>query len=280
MTALALWASLFVVSAQTQTVSLVDLLVEGQTLYTMAVDKQPESLTAALDLVRQAQRAVDGDAVRKRLAGARADAQDLTVLGALRARMSTLATSIEKRRDYFKRQFQDIQFLVHRKRLDDARLALDRLPADAPTADPACRFDELRAELERLIATRRAQELGKISSSSPKRGLLVGGIVAAAALAGAGAAVHHSMNTTYYEMSFLPPGSYQWWNLYDEAVGMRKARNGLYSAAFGVGAAFAIVGAVKAHTSANRSFSPFGPRTWVGFSVDPRRPSIMVVKVF
>jgi hypothetical protein len=82
-----------------QTMTLVDLLVEGQTLYTMAVEKQAESVTAALELARQAERAVAADTVKKRLAaGARADPQDLTVLGALRARVSTLTHDQEKRR--------------------------------------------------------------------------------------------------------------------------------------------------------------------------------------
>src|SRR6187431_2854460 len=59
-------------------VSLVDLLVEGQTLYTLAVDKQKEDLAAALDLAHQAQRSVADDTVRKRLSRSeRADPQDL-----------------------------------------------------------------------------------------------------------------------------------------------------------------------------------------------------------
>jgi hypothetical protein len=119
----------------------------------MGLDKQAESLEAALDLVRQAQRAVADDTVRKRLpAGARPDAQDLSVLGALRARISTTASAIEKRREYFKGQFEDIQNLVQRKRLAEARVALDHLPADAPTADSACPFASLRAEVDRTIA--------------------------------------------------------------------------------------------------------------------------------
>jgi hypothetical protein len=264
-----------------QTVTLVDLLVEGQTLYTMAVEKQAESVTAALELARQAERAVAADTVKKRLAaGARADPQDLTVLGALRARVSTLTQDLEKRREYFDRQFDNIQDLVHRKRFDDAQMALDRLPADTPTADAAYPFANLRADVDRAMAARRAEASVKASRPASHRGLVVGGILTTAALVGAGVAVHHSMADKYYEMSFLPPGSYEWWNLNDAAEGQRKARNGLFAAAVGVGAAFAIIGAVTTHPSANRTFSPFGPRTWVGFSIDPRRPSITVVKVF
>jgi len=80
-------------------VSLVDLLVEGQTLYTLAVDKQKEDLTAALDLARQAQRSVADDIVKKRLSrGEHPEPQDLAVLGALRARISVLVSAIEKQR--------------------------------------------------------------------------------------------------------------------------------------------------------------------------------------
>jgi len=291
MTALALWASLFVVSAPAQApaVSLVDLLVEGQTLYTMAVDKQPESLTAALDLVRQAERAVAPETVRKRLpAGARPDTQDLTVLGALRARISTLTSTIEKRRDYFTRQFEDIQYLVKRKRFDDARSALDRLPADAPTADPACPFADLRREIDRAMPIRRAQPPGTASGTASgttsrpatNRKLLATGILATAVLAVTGAAVHNSMNQKYDQMSFLPPGSNQWWALYDAAEGQRRARNGLYAATVGVGAAFAIAGAIRANSSPSRMLAPFGPHSFVGFSFDPHRPAIMVVKIF
>jgi tetratricopeptide (TPR) repeat protein len=397
------------------------LLVEGQTLYTMAVDTQPENLTAALDLARQAQRAVADETVRKRLpAGARPDAQDLTVLGALRARISVLASAIEKRREYFRRQFEDIQNLVQRQRLDDARSALDRVPADAPTADPACPFADLRAELGRTMAIarddrtqagtaasmgladdavrlyrraqavdpsgadydalgqdardrasflgakrkeigsllenrrlssaarematvdpllpvdeglyqfqalkadlhkrqdelsdtvhaaqaamnsrqyaaaerlwraaadldrdqlfedgiRRAQELGKASGQTPNRKWWVGGVLVTAMLAGTGVVVQHSMNETYAQMSFVPPGSPSWWSLHDNAEGLRKARNGLYVAAIGVGAAFSIYGAARANTSPSR---PLAPRTWVGFGIDPRRPAIMVVRTF
>jgi tetratricopeptide (TPR) repeat protein len=406
-----------------QTVSLVDLLVEAQTLYTMAVDKQPESLTAALDLARQAQRTVADEAVRKRLpAGIRPDAQDLTVLGALRARISTLVGALEKRRDSFKRQYEDIQSLLQRKRLGDARIALDRLPADAPTADAVAPFADLRAELDRTIAAaedlrtqgdtaksqgladdavklyrraqaidpsgadydalcqeardhasfltnkrkeirglledrrlssatremaaieallpvdqalyqfealrveirarqeelsatviaaetamasreyataerlwreaalmdrdqlfedpiRRAQDLGKASGPKSHKAMLQG-ILWTAVLAGTGVAAHQSMSEKYDEMYYFPPGSNQWWNLYDDAERMRKTRNGLYVAAFGVGTAFAIYGAVRANTSPGRSFSPFGPKTWVGLNVDPRRPSFMVVRIF
>jgi hypothetical protein len=309
MTAFALWASLFFVSASaqapakppmqsptpapTQVVSLVDLLVEGQTLYTMAVDKQPESLTAALDLARQAQRAVADETVKKRLpAGAHPDEHDLTVLGALRARISTLASAIEKRRDYFKGQYEDIQNLVQRKHFDEARSALDRLPADAPTADPICPFADLRDEIQRAMPIYRAQPLGTASgnpaasgppaSSSPtsNRRLLATGIVVTAVLATTGAAVHSSMNQKYDQMSFLPAGSYQWWALHDEADQQRRVRNGLYAAAIGVGTAFAIVAAVKANSSPSRALAPFGPHTFVGFSPDPHRPAIMVVKIF
>jgi len=435
MTACAVWVSLLLVSAPAQaptkpptpsvpqTVSLVDLLVEAQTLYTMAVDKQPESLTAALDLARQAQRTVADETVRKRLpAGIRPDAQDLTVLGALRARISTLVTAIEKRRDYFKRQFDDIQSLVQRKRLSDAQSVLDHLPPDAPTADPASPFANVRAELTRTIAIaddlrtqadtakaqgladdavklyrraqaidpsgadydalceeardhaafltakrkeirtflenrrlssatremaaveallpvdqalyqfetlrveirarqeelsatviaaetamasreyataerlwreaalidrdqlfdepiRRAQDLGKASRPRSHKAL-VQGILWTAVLAGTGVAAHQSMTEKYDEMYFFPPGSYQWWNLYDDAERMRKTRNGLYVAAFGVGTAFAIYGAVRANQAPGRSFEPFGPKTWVGFNVDPKRPSFMVVRIF
>lgn len=136
-----------------QTVSLLDLLVEGQTLYTMAVDKQQENLTAALDLARQAQRAVDEGTVRKRTsAGVRPDPQDLTVLGALRARTSVLVNDIQKRREYYHRQYEDIQKLIQQKRLGDAKSALERLSADAPTADPDCPFADLRADLKQAMA--------------------------------------------------------------------------------------------------------------------------------
>src|SRR5436190_20927579 len=98
MTATAALIALLFVSApqaQGQTVSIVDILVEGQTLYTLAVDKQPESLTGALDLARQAERAVAADTIRKRLpADARPDPQDLAVLGTLRARTAILVSGI------------------------------------------------------------------------------------------------------------------------------------------------------------------------------------------
>ena len=167
MSAFARWATLLLLfaaapqptpaTAQTkatpETVSLIDLLVEAQTLYTLAVEKQQENLTAALDLARQAQRAVADDTVKKRTSnGARPETQDLTVLGALRARISVLVSDIPRRREYFRRQYEDVQNLVRQKRLKDARLTLDRLPADTPTADPDCPFADLRAELDRTIA--------------------------------------------------------------------------------------------------------------------------------
>jgi hypothetical protein len=167
MTTFAMWATLLflLVSAPvpapsrtqtqntTQAVSLLDLLVEAQTLYTMAVDKQKESLTAALDLARQAQRVIDDGTVKKRTsAGVRPDPQDLTVLGALRARISVLVGDIQKKREYYHRQYEDIQKLIQQKRVADARSALDRLPADAPTADPDCPFADLRADLKQTIA--------------------------------------------------------------------------------------------------------------------------------
>jgi hypothetical protein len=189
MTALMLSASLFFVSADAQTtaqppaqtkttpqaVSLVDLLVEGQTLYTLAVDKQPESLTAALELARQAQQAVADETVKKRLgAGARPDDRDLTVLGALRARISILVSGIEKRREYFAQQYTDIEKMIQRNRLADAHLALDSVPADAPTADPVCPFADLRAELQRLESQAHAKELKSSGSIGNRKWLTQG----------------------------------------------------------------------------------------------------------
>lgn len=128
-------------------------MAEGRALYTQAVDKQQESLTAALDLARQAQRAVADDAIgRRQSAGARPDAPDVTVLGSLRASISALISAMEKRREYLQQQYDDIQRAVQRKQLAGANAALDRLPADAPTADPAFPFTTLRADLERTIA--------------------------------------------------------------------------------------------------------------------------------
>jgi len=297
MTALMLSASLFFVSAQAQTtaqppaqtkttpqaVSLVDLLVEGQTLYTLAVDKQPESLTAALELARQAQQAVADETVKKRLgAGGRPDDRDLTVLGALRARISILLSGIEKRREYFSQQYTDIEKMIQRNRLADAHLALDSVPADAPTADPVCPFADLRAELQRLESQAHAKEL-KSSGSIGNRKWLTQGLVFTAVLAGTGTAAHFLMNDKLDQMSFVPPSSSEWWGLYDNANQLRQVRNGFYAAAVGAGIAVTIYVAVKgsrANTKPSRALAPFGPNTWVGFNIDPKRPGLMVVRVF
>ena len=128
-------------------------MAEGRRLYTLAVEKQQESLTAALDLARQAQRAVADDAIgRRQSAAARPDAPDVTVLGTLRASISALISGLEKRRESFRHLYEDIQDTFQRKRLGEARAALDRLPADAPTEDPEFPFATLRADVERTIA--------------------------------------------------------------------------------------------------------------------------------
>jgi len=378
MPALALWTSLFFVSAPaqastkpptpapTQVVSLVDLLVEGQTLYTMAVDAQRESLTAALDLARQAQRAVADDTVRRRLpAGAHADAHDLTVLGALRARISTLASALERaiaedyrtqaarassmgladdavklyrraqavdpsgadydalgqaardRASFLSAKREEIRSLLENRRLSSAAREMATVEPLLPVDEGLYQFQALKADLvkrqdelsdavraaqaamdsrqyasaERLwraaavldrdqpfeAEIRRAQDSGKVSGHTQNRRWWVGGVLVTGMLAGTGLVVQHSMNETYDQMSFVPPGSSQWWNLHDNAEGLRKARNGLYVAAIGVGAAFSIYGAVRANTSPSR---PLAPRTWVGFGIDPRRPAIMVVRTF
>jgi hypothetical protein len=239
MTTLALWVSLLFVSvpaqapaqAQTKTpppaVSLVDLLVEGQTLYTLAVDKQTVNLTAALELARQAQQAVADDTVKKRLpAGARPDDQDLAVLGSLRARISVLVASLE---------------------------------------------DQIRLE-----------KLNKPSGASNKK-WLTQGLIFAAVLAGTGGAAHFAMNDKLDQMSFVPAGSSEWWALYDNADQLRQVRNGFYVAAVGAGVAVTIYGAVKgsrSNKSPSRVLAPFGPRTFLGFNIDPRRPAFMFVRIF
>ena len=161
--------------APAQAVSLTDVLVEAQTLYTLAVDKQPESLTAALELAQRAERAVADDTIKKRLpAGSRPDPQDLTVLGSLRARIGILVSGIDKRRDYFIGQFEDIQKLLSKDRIDEARVALDHLPADAPSADPACPFADLRSELDRLERDARQVRTQKASAPSNRKAVVAG----------------------------------------------------------------------------------------------------------
>jgi len=280
-TATAAWISLLVLASPQApakaTVSLVDVLVEGQTLYTLAVDKQQESLTAALDLAHQAQRAVADDMVRKRLSGGvRPDPQDLTVLGSLRARIAILVKDIEKRREYFNGQFVDIQKLLQKNRLDEAQSALQSLPADAPTADPACPFADLRAELDQAVALARLQA----ANTSPNKKVITQGIIWTALFTGVAVAAHSSMNGKLDDMYYLPAGSNLWWSTYDDAQQMRKIRNGFAVAAFGMGAAFTIYGAARHHSASVRPFSPFGPRTWVGFNFDPHKPAIQVVRIF
>jgi len=193
MTTLAVWASLLVALAPaqaptkpptqsiTQTVSLVDLLVEGQTLYTMAVDKEPESLTAALELVRQAQTAVSDDTVRRRLlGGVRPDPQDLTVLGALRARISILAGSIEKKlAEDYRTQADTAKYLGL---ADDAIKLYRRAQAIDPTGadydalcqearDRASFFSAKSKEIRGLLESRRlssaAREMAAVEPLLP-----------------------------------------------------------------------------------------------------------------
>ena len=292
--------SLLIISAQqapAQPVSLTDVLVEAQTLYTLAVDKQPESLTAALDLARQAQRAVADDTIRKRLpAGAQPDPQDLTVLGSLRARIGILVNGTVKRRDYFIGQFQDIQKLLARERFDDARAALDNLPADAPSADPACPFADLRAELDRNVAQIRRRDSSTPASHAAgtpatygagtpaNRKGIAAGVAFTTVFTVAALAAHSSMNGTLDRMTSLPPGSVDWWAASSDADQMRKIRNGFALAAVGTGVALTIYGAAKAarnNTAAGRSSAPPSkPRTWVGFNFDLRNPAITVVRIF
>jgi tetratricopeptide (TPR) repeat protein len=169
----------------TQTVSLVDLLVEGQTLYTLAVDKQKEDLTAALDLARQAQRSVADDTVKKRLSrGEHAEPQDLAVLGALRARISVLVGAIEKQRTIA--MAADLRAQADRSKamgLPDEAIALYRR---AQAIDPAAAdYDALciearehaawlfnkRKEIRDLLTDRRllstAREMAAVDASLP-----------------------------------------------------------------------------------------------------------------
>jgi hypothetical protein len=285
MTATAALVALLVSASQqtpAQTVSITDVLVEAQTLYTLAVDKQPESLTAALDLARQAQRAIADDAIRKRLpAGAHADAQDLTVLGSLRARTGILVDGLDKRREYFIGQYEDIQKLLERKRFDEARLALQHLPPDAPLADPACPFADLRAELDRSTALTRTKAASAPGPSNRK--WIIAGTVSAAVFTVSALAAHNSMNASLDQLSFLPPSSLDWWTTSNDAEQMRRIRNGFAVAALGTGVALAIYGAARAarnNTAAGRSPSPSRSRTLVGFTFDPRGPAITVVKIF
>ena len=166
-------------------VSLVDLLVEGQTLYTLAVDKQKEDLAAALDLAHQAQRSVSDDTVRKRLSRSeRADPQDLAVLGALRARISVLVSSIEKKRtiamaDDLRTQgdssaavgLPDEAIALYRRAqvIDPAGADYDALCAAA--RDRAALLLAKRKEIRELLTSRRllsaAREMAAVDASLP-----------------------------------------------------------------------------------------------------------------
>lgn len=289
MIATAALVALFVSASQqtpAPTVSITDVLVEAQTLFTLAVDKQPESLTAALDLARQAQRAIADDTIKKRLpAGAHPDPQDLTVLGSLRARTGILVDGLEKRREYFIGEFEAIQKLLERQRFDEARLALEHLPADAPSADPACPFADLRAELDRNNSS--GNSTVKPATAQPKapagRKVIVAGSVAAAVFAVSAVAAHNSMNSSLDQLSFLPPGSLDWWSTSNDVDQMRRVRNGFAVAAVGTGVALAIYGAARSarnNTATGRAPAPSRPRTVVGFSFDPRNPAITVVRIF
>ena len=151
-------------------VSLAEVLVEVETLYTLSVERASTSLTEALDLARRAQLASSDETLRaKGIDAGGAAEREKTYLPTQRAKIAALITSLEARHASYLRRYQTIQSFVRAGQLAEARLALADLPSEAPTSDNRMPFADLRAEIER--GTKSARELKDRADAAAQAGL-------------------------------------------------------------------------------------------------------------
>jgi tetratricopeptide (TPR) repeat protein len=134
---------------QERTVALVDVLVEGQSLYTLATERAPQSLSEALDLARRAQTLTADATLRQQGWDPRTSRPDeVGRLAALRARIAELIGTLDGRYTSLLEKYRNIQSTLKERKISATLEALSNLPSDMPTADTKLPFGELRTGAE------------------------------------------------------------------------------------------------------------------------------------